>query len=208
MDPFTRFTGLAMAMDMADVDTDQIIPKQHLKLTHRKGYGQFLFANWRYDMGGAPQADFVLNQKRFEGAKVLVAGPNFGSGSSREHAVWALMDYGLRCVIAPSFAPIFKGNAMANGLLCVELPGQLNDEFLKRVLANEGYTIRVDLVGQTVTGSDKFAASFEIGPDHKRSLVEGLDAIGRILEHKSAIAGYEAGHDRPWQAAMPEREQA
>lgn len=203
MQAFTKLTGPAVPLEAADIDTDQIVPKQHLKLTGREGYGRYLFANWRYHPDGSPREDFVLAQKRYLGARVLVAGPNFGSGSSREHAVWALWDFGLRCVIAPSFAPIFLGNAMTNGLLCVALSPELCRDLIERIKAAPGYRITVDLPAQTVTGSDGFGAGFAIDPQQKRDLLEGRDAVARILEHEDAIAGYEREHARPWQAAMP-----
>ncbi len=203
MQPFIKFTGLAVPMDAADIDTDQLVPKQHLKLTSREGYGHYLFANWRYHPDGSPREDFVLAQKRYKGAQVLVAGPNFGSGSSREHAVWALADFGMRCVIAPSFAPIFLGNAMANGLLCVALDPELCRDLIARIKERPGYSVSVDLPAQTITGSDGFGAGFAIDPQQKRDLIEGRDAVARILEHEEAIAGYEREHSQPWQAAMP-----
>ncbi len=203
MDKLVKFTGLVVPLDHSDVDTDQIIPKEFLKRVERAGYGHDLFAYWRYDQQGRPRPDFVLNQPRYKGAQVLLARDNFGCGSSREHAVWALADYGFRVLIAPSFADIFKGNCFNVGVLPVELEAELVEEWFRRVLANEGYCITTDLPAQTLTGSDGFACSFQIDPDRKRRLVEGLDEIGLTLEHEDDIAAYEAAHARPWQAATP-----
>ena len=201
MDKLVKFTGLVLPMDRSDVDTDQIIPKEFLKRVERAGYGNDLFAYWRYDQAGNPLPEFILNQPRYKGAQVLLARDNFGCGSSREHAVWALSDYGFRVLIAPSFADIFKNNCFSVGVLPVELEQEMVDEWFKRALATEGYRISTDLPAQTLTGSDGFACSFKIDPDRKRRLVEGLDEIGLTLQHESDIAAYEAGHDKPWQAA-------
>ncbi len=201
MDKLVKFTGLAVPLDRSDVDTDQIIPKEFLKRVERAGYGNDLFAYWRYDQAGNPLPEFILNQPRYKGAQVLLARKNFGCGSSREHAVWALSDYGFRVLIAPSFADIFKNNCFSVGVLPVELEAELVDEWFKRALAKEGYRITTDLPAQTLTGSDGFACSFKIDPDRKRRLVEGLDEIGLTLQCESDITAYEAGHDKPWQAA-------
>lgn len=201
MDKLVKFTGLVLPLDQPDVDTDQIIPKEFLKRVERDGYGRDLFAYWRYDHDGNPRPDFVLNQPRYKGAQVLLARDNFGCGSSREHAVWALSDYGFRVLIAPSFADIFKNNCFSVGVLPVELESDLVDEWFKRALATEGYAITTDLPAQTLTGSDGFACSFNIDPDRKRRLVEGLDEIGLTLQHESKIAEHEAKRDRHWQAA-------
>ncbi len=205
MDKLVKFTGLVVPMDHSDVDTDQIIPKEFLKKVEREGYGRDLFAYWRYDHDGNPLPDFVLNQQRYKGAQVLLARDNFGCGSSREHAVWALSDYGFRVLIAPSFADIFKNNCFSVGVLPVELESALVDEWFKRTLANEGYRITTDLPAQTLTGSDGFACSFNIDPVHKRHLVEGLDKIGHSLKHESKIANHEDRRDRHWQAAAADK---
>ncbi len=204
MERLVRHDGLAVPLDMANVDTDQLIPKQFLKRVQRRGYGKFLFYNLRYRPDGSPEPGFVLNQPRYQGASVLLARENFGSGSSREHAAWALLDYGFRVLIAPSFADIFKNNAFNNGLLPVELDARLVGEWFRRVEDQEGYRISLDLPAQTLTGSDGFAASFTIDPFRKRCLLEGLDEIGLTLEHQEAINAYEAAHAAPWQAAVVE----
>lgn len=205
MDKLVKFTGLVVPLDHSDVDTDQIIPKEFLKRVEREGYGRDLFAYWRYDHEGNPRPDFVLNQPRYKDAQVLLARDNFGCGSSREHAVWALADYGFRVLIAPSFADIFKNNCFNVGVLPVELEPELVDEWFKRALASEGYRITTDLPAQTLTGSDGFACSFKLDPDHKRRLLEGLDGIGLTLQHESDIAAYEASHDKFWQAAAADK---
>lgn len=203
MEKFTVFTGLAAPLDRAHVDTDQLIPKQFLKRVEREGFGQYLFHNWRFRPDGAPEPGFVLNQPRYQGASVLLAGDNFGSGSSREHAPWALLDYGFRAVIAPSFADIFKNNSFKTGLLLIELDGQMLGEWFKRVEANEGYRITVDLGRQELLGSDGFACVFAIDPFHKRRLLLGLDDIGLTLEQHQAIQAYERTHNEPWRAGRP-----
>ncbi len=200
MQKFTVLTGLAAPLDRANVDTDQLIPKQFLKRVEREGFGQYLFYNWRFKPDGSPDLGFVLNQPRYQGATILLAGENFGSGSSREHAPWALLDYGFRVVVAPSFADIFRNNASKIGLLLVEMDGQLMREWLQRAQANEGYRITVDLARQEMLGSDGFACVFKIDPFHKRRLLEGLDDIGLTLERQAEIKAYEESHQEPWQA--------
>lgn len=202
MKRFEAFSGLAVPLMQGDVDTDQIIPKQFLKRVERTGFGQYLFYDWRFDTDGKPRADFVLNLPRYGGARILVAGANFGCGSSREHAPWALQDYGLCAIIAPSFADIFLNNCFKNGLLPVQLPPDQVAAWVQRIEAQVGYTIAVDLEAQTLTGSDGFVTRFEIDPFHKRCLLEGLDDIALTLEHKDAIAAYEVAHTQPWQAAV------
>ncbi len=202
MQKFVKFSGLAAVLDVANVDTDQIIPKQFLKLVSREGFGQYAFYNWRFKADGSLDRDFVLNQPRYQGAEVLVSRENFGCGSSREHAPWALLDFGFRVVIAPSFADIFKNNSAKNGILLIELESQMVDEWIKRVAGGEGYRITVDLAGQVLTGSDGFACVFGIDPFKKRCLLEGLDDIGLTLQHEAAIAAYEQTHNQPWQAAV------
>jgi len=202
MDKFTFKGGLAAILDLADVDTDQIIPKQFLKRVERSGYGEFLFYNHRYLPDGSLNTEFVLNQPRYAGAQVLLARENFGGGSSREHAPWALADYGFKVLIAPSFADIFKNNCLASGILTVELPAAVVEQWFQRVREQTGYTIQVDLEKQTLTGSDGFTCTFEIDGFRKHRLLEGLDDIGLTLEHQEAIAEYERRHQRPWQAAV------
>ena len=208
MTPFTVLTGLVAPLDRANVDTDQIIPKQYLKSIRRTGFGDYLFDAWRFedegDIGMTPNErtinrSFVLNQPRYQGAQILVAGPNFGCGSSREHAVWALSEYGFRCVIAPSFADIFHSNCFKNGLLPVVLPKETVDELMAGA-ADGGFELTVDLPAQTVTLPDGRSIGFDIDPNRKRMLVEGLDDIGLTLAEADAIRRFETGHRQrmPW----------
>lgn len=202
MDKYTTFSGLAAILDMANVDTDQIMPKQFLKRVEKAGYGEALFYHWRFRDDGSVNPDFALNQARYQGAEVLVTRENFGSGSSREHAPWALADYGFRALIAPSFADIFKNNCLGSGLLTVELPAEVVSQWFERIKENQGYEITVDLANQKITGSDGFVSGFDIEPFRKERLMLGLDAIGLTLQQEEAIAAYEAAHDKPWQAAI------
>ncbi|MFZ5584835.1 MAG: 3-isopropylmalate dehydratase small subunit [Thermodesulfobacteriota bacterium] len=202
MQKFTTFTGLVAPLDLANVDTDAIIPKQFLKLVQRQGFGQYAFFNWRFNQDGSLVEDFVLNQPWYQGASILLARENFGCGSSREHAPWALMDYGFKVIIAPSFADIFKSNASKNGILLIELERQMMDEWLRRAQATPGYRITVDLAGQVLTGSDGFACVFAVDPFKKKCLLEGLDDIGLTLQHEDQIKAYEQSHQKPWQAAV------
>ena len=193
MQPFTQLTGIVAPLDRVNVDTDQIIPKQFLKRVERTGFGQFLFFDWRFHEDGSPNPDFVLNRPGYAGASVLVAGRNFGSGSSREHAPWALLDYGFRCVIAPSFADIFYSNCFQNGILPVTLP----EEAVARLIANAqehpGYDVAVDLDARRIRDSTGGVdESFQIDPFRRHSLMNGLDEIGLTLQHADAIAVYEA----------------
>ena len=203
MQKLKQYTGLVLPLDVTNVDTDQIIPKQFLKRIGKEGcYGDCLFYDWRFDADGNEKPDFPLNQKEYRGASVLLARDNFGCGSSREHAPWAMMDYGFRVVIAPSFADIFRNNSLATGLLPVVLEEQIVDEWFKHVLGSPGYEITVDLPAQTLTGSDGYACSFEIDPYYKERLVEGLDQIGLTLKLIDQIESYEKNHAQPWQAAV------
>jgi len=202
MKPFDKLTARVAPLDQPNVDTDQIVPKQFLKRVERTGFGQFLFYDWRFLPDGSPNPDFVLNQPRYHGAQILLTRENFGCGSSREHAPWALLDYGFRVIIAPSFADIFKNNCFKNGILPMELPAEVVDELFRRVNAQEGYALTVDLERQTIEGSDGFQCRFEIDPFRKRCLLEGLDDIGLTLQHQEKIAAYEAAHREPWQAAV------
>ncbi|MGH2529911.1 MAG: 3-isopropylmalate dehydratase small subunit [Actinomycetota bacterium] len=185
MQPFRTHTGTALPLDRSDVDTDQIVPAEYLKRIERTGYGPFLFAEWRKDPA------FVLNDPRYEGATVLLAGANFGSGSSREHAVWALEDHGFRVVIAPSFADIFRTNCTKVGLLPVQLPATTVRALMDAVLAAPATALTVDLGTSTVAGAG-VGASFEIDEFTKWRLLEGLDDIGLTLRHADAVAAYEA----------------
>lgn len=198
MTPFTRHTGVVVPLARHNVDTDQIIPKQFLKRIERTGFGQFLFFDWRFDEEGGPNREFVLNEPRYEGASVLVSGENFGCGSSREHAPWALYDYGFRVLIASSFADIFYNNCVQNGLLPVKLPSDHVSLLLDLAARNPGFTLTVDLENQTVDAKDPFFhASFEMNRDRRQALLRGLDPIGETLLHEAAIQAFEAHHPSP-----------
>jgi 3-isopropylmalate/(R)-2-methylmalate dehydratase small subunit len=200
MEPFTVHTGVAVPLDRPNVDTDQIIPKQFLKRIERIGFGQYLFYDWRYDADGAPNALFEPNAARYEGASVLVAGRNFGCGSSREHAVWALHDYGIRTVIASSFADIFHNNALGNGLLPVVLTDEQVDELTRRIRSAPGFAITVDLDAQQVRANGT-TYPFEIDPYIRYRLMNGLDDIGLTLQHADEITAYEMRRDTEMAAA-------
>ncbi len=191
MTPFRQHTGLVALMDRSNVDTDQIIPKQFLKRIERTGFGQFLFFDWRFLDDGRPNPEFELNRPQFQGASILVARHNFGNGSSREHAVWALSDYGFRCVIAVSFADIFYNNCFKNGLLPVSLSDTEVDELHRRAAAKPGYTVTVDLERQTVSDAQGFRATFQVDAFRRECLLEGLDDIGLTLRHLEKIENYE-----------------
>ena len=192
MRPFREHTGTVAPLDRSSVDTDQIIPKQFLKRIERTGYGEFLFYDWRYTGDGEPRADFVLNQPQYAGASILIAGRNFGCGSSREHAAWALSDYGFRVIIAPTFADIFATNAGNNGLLLVTLAEQQIATLLGRAQQGPGYQLHVSLLDTTVRDDQGFGASFEIDDFRRTCLLEGLDEIKLTLKHEPEIAAYEA----------------
>ncbi len=194
MQPFTKHTGVVAAMDRANVDTDQIIPKQFLKRIERTGFGKFLFFDWRYNEDGSDNPDFELNRDEARGATILLARRNFGSGSSREHAVWALADYGFRAVIAPSFADIFFNNCFKNGLLPVRLSEEEVDELFRRASQYQPYRLTVDLEQLTVTDDHGFSASFAVDEFRRHNLLHGLDDIALTLQHEAAIAAYEASH--------------
>lgn len=194
MKPFVRHTGLVLPLDRSDVDTDQIIPKQFLKRIERTGFGQFLFYDWRFREDGTPNPDFILNFPQYRGASVLLARRNFGCGSSREHAPWALADYGFRALIAPSFADIFYNNSLKNGLLPVRLAEELVDELFRRCQQKPGYQLTIDLEACLVTDDSGFLASFEIDPFRRRCLLQGLDDIGLTLQHEDKILAYEKAH--------------
>ena len=209
MEKFVRKEGLVAPLDRANVDTDAVIPKQFLKSIERSGFGPNLFDEWRYLDHGEPgmdnskrplNPDFVLNQDRFRGATVLLARENFGCGSSREHAPWALLQYGFQTVIAPSFADIFYNNSLKNGLLLIRLDSQIVDRIFRDVQATPGYRVAVDLEAQTITtpGGESFA--FDIDPFRKHCLLNGLDEIGLTLQHAEKIKAFEAQHRerRPW----------
>jgi 3-isopropylmalate/(R)-2-methylmalate dehydratase small subunit len=191
MDPFTRHTGLVVPLDRVDVDTDQIIPKQFLKSIARTGFEAGLFFDWRFQPDGRPNPDFVLNKPEYNGGSVLVSGRNFGSGSSREHAPWALQQYGFRAVIAPSFGDIFRNNCYQNGLLPVALPDNIVRQLLDRAENEPGYKLSIDLENQTVADERDTLAAFEIDPAVKHRLLNGLDDIGMTLQHAPEIAAFE-----------------
>jgi 3-isopropylmalate/(R)-2-methylmalate dehydratase small subunit len=195
MQPFHTLTALAAPLDRTNVDTDQIIPKQFLKRVERTGYGDFLFFDWRQTPDGKPVASFVLNDPRYKGAQILVAGKNFACGSSREHAAWALADFGFRVVIAPSFADIFFSNAGKNGIVLVKLSEEDVAKLLTNAKTISGYQLTVSLEDQTVTDSQGFKASFDVDPFRKYCLIEGLDDIGLTLRHKAELDAFEAKHD-------------
>ncbi len=209
MQAFTVLNGLVVPLDRANVDTDAIIPKQFLKSIKRTGYGPFLFDEWRYEDVGEPEMDcsnrplrkdFVLNQPRFQGAEILLARENFGCGSSREHAPWAILDYGISCVIAPSFADIFYNNCFKNGILPVILSDAEMDILFAETAADDGYKISVDLQAQTVTTPSGQTFSFEVDDFRKHCLLNGLDDIGLTLQQAETIKAYEAGRktEAPW----------
>jgi 3-isopropylmalate/(R)-2-methylmalate dehydratase small subunit len=195
MQPFKTLSTLAAPLDRANVDTDQIIPKQFLKRIERTGYGDFLFFDWRQTPDGTPVSGFVLNDPRYKGAQILIAGKNFGCGSSREHAAWALSDFGFRVVIAPTFADIFFSNAGKNGIVLVRLSEAEVDTLLKNAQTIANYQLTVSLAEQTVTDGHGFSAKFQIDPFRKFCLLEGLDDIGLTLRHAAALDAYETKHD-------------
>ena len=191
MQPFTSHTGRLAALPRANVDTDQIIPKQFLRRSERTGLGAFLFYDWRFLSDGSPDPAFELNRPEAQGASVLLAGHNFGCGSSREHAAWALGDFGFRCVIAPSFADIFRSNCSQNAILPVELPSSAIDELLRRCRAIPGYELTIDLESRIVRDTQGFEHGFEIDPYRREMLLLGLDEIGRTLQLEDRIAAFE-----------------
>ena len=199
MHPFKTFTGLVVPLDRDNVDTDQIIPKQFLKLIERKGFGNYLFFNWRFDERGEPRPDFVLNQPKYKKASILVSRANFGCGSSREHAVWALVDYGIKVVIAESFADIFYNNAYKNGLLLITLKPEEVDEIIRKATESTLY-LTVNLEEQKVSEPNGVEYRFEIPKFIKERLLQGLDDIGITLKHESKITEYESRMKvmRPW----------
>ncbi len=198
MEKFTKLQGIVAPLDRANVDTDQIIPKQFLKRIERTGFGEFAFFDWRYLEDGVPNPDFILNQDRYRDASILVGGGNFGSGSSREHAPWALMEMGFRAIIASSFADIFRNNCMQNGLLPVILDSSEVDTVMARALRGSGYSATVDLESQTVTDDQGLDASFEVDPFRKNSLLKGLDDVGITLYYEDSIESFESNRAARW----------
>ena len=209
MDAFIRLDGLVAPLDRSNVDTDAIIPKQLLKSIKRTGFGPYLFDEWRYldhgepdmDCSGRPlNQDFVLNEARYQGAEILLARDNFGCGSSREHAPWALLDYGFRCVIGPGFADIFYNNCFKNGILPVVLGNEIMDQLFAETLAQSDYRLKIDLQTQTVMTPAGNTFEFEVNPSRRQALLDGLDEIGETLAHADDIRAYEARRkgEAPW----------
>jgi 3-isopropylmalate/(R)-2-methylmalate dehydratase small subunit len=196
MQPFIKHNGLVVPLDRVNVDTDQMVPKQFLKWTTREGYGRVLFYDWRYLESEKPNPEFVLNLPRYQGGTILLARANFGCGSSREHVPWAIVDYGFRAVIAPSFADIFYNNCFKNGVLLVKLPDTQVEELFQRTEKNEGYRLTVDLENQTISDDLGLSLSFQIDPFRRECLLKGLDDIGLSLRFADRIAAYE-GSRRP-----------
>ena len=194
MQSFTKHSGLVAPLDRANVDTDQIIPKQFLKRIERTGFGEFLFYDWRYSPDGQPNPSFVLNEPRYKGASILVADKNFGCGSSREHAPWALGEFGFRVIIAPSFADIFANNCFKNGMLPITLTHEQVQEIMRRVQQREGYELTVDLERQTIEDSEGLSILFVVSEFQRYCLLEGLDDIGLTLRHEDLIREYELSH--------------
>ena len=195
MDAFTKLTGVVAPIDRINIDTDQIIPAVYLKSIERKGFEGALFSSWRYNADGSDNPDFVLNKPAYKNANVLVAGPNFGCGSSREHAPWALRDYGIKCIISTSFADIFYNNCFKNGVLPLVLPAEQVREIMDNAEDDAGIELTVDLVGQRVWDeSEEISISFEIDAARKDALVNGLDDIGLTLRMENDISDYESRH--------------
>jgi 3-isopropylmalate/(R)-2-methylmalate dehydratase small subunit len=191
MKKFTTHTGKAVAIYQPNIDTDQIIPKQFLKRIERTGYGEFLFYDWRFNADGSARGDFVLNDPKYKGASVLLAGANFGCGSSREHAPWSLTDYGFQAVIAPSFADIFYNNSLKNGLLPVVLSEEMVAALVEKSREHKNYELTIDLENQTVSDNQRFHAGFDIDEFRKYYLLNGLDDIGLTLQNEEKISEYE-----------------
>ena len=192
MEAFKEHVGLVVPLDRINVDTDQIIPKQFLKRIERTGFGEFLFYDWRYLENGEPNPAFVLNEPRYRGVSILIAGVNFGCGSSREHAPWALQQYGFKAILAPSFADIFRNNCYKNGILPITLPADVIADLSDAACATEGYRLMVDLDTQSVICPDGTSHPFEIGDFEKHCLLNGLDEIGWTLQFEADIAAFEA----------------
>jgi 3-isopropylmalate/(R)-2-methylmalate dehydratase small subunit len=200
MEKFTTLSGVAAPLPMINVDTDKIIPKQYLKTIERKGLGKGLFDEMRYRPDGSENPDFVLNKPAWRNAKILVAGENFGCGSSREHAPWALLDFGIRCVIAPSFADIFYNNCFKNGILPIKLPQEDVDKLMDDAERGANAVVTIDLAKQEITGPDGGTVKFEVEPFRKHCLLNGLDDIGLTLQKEPAIAAFEQQRriTQPW----------
>jgi 3-isopropylmalate/(R)-2-methylmalate dehydratase small subunit len=203
LEPFKKLTGVVTLLDLPNVDTDQIIPKQFLKRIERTGFGQFLFYDWRFIEDGQLNPDLEMNADRYRGATILVTRANFGCGSSREHAPWALLDYGFRCIIAPSFADIFYNNCFKNGILPVRLTEDQVETIFQRVRRIPGYQLRVDLEKKMITSDDGLSFRFEVDDFRRHCLLKGLDDIGLTLQHEEKIRQYEASH--PEESPTPVR---
>jgi 3-isopropylmalate/(R)-2-methylmalate dehydratase small subunit len=201
MTPFTTLTATAAPLPLANIDTDKIIPARFLKTIKRTGLGVHLFDSLRYLADGSENPGFVLNQIKYRSAKILVAGDNFGCGSSREHAPWALQDFGITCIIAPSFADIFHGNCFKNGILPIALPAETCEQLLADAALGPNARLTIDLAAQTITRPDGSVISFEVDPFRKHCLLNGLDDIGLTLEHRTAITAYESAQPA-WQPAI------
>jgi 3-isopropylmalate/(R)-2-methylmalate dehydratase small subunit len=192
MKPFTNFESRLVPLPINNIDTDQIIPARFLKTTSKEGLDRQLFCDWRYDAQGNPKPDFILNQPRAKGAQVLLAGDNFGCGSSREHAPWALTQFGFRAVISTSFADIFKGNALKNSLLPIVVPADAHAELFAAVERDPNATVKIDLANQTLTTPSGRKVEFPVDGFSKHCLLEGIDELGYILQHEAQIAAYES----------------
>ena len=190
MEPFKRVNGIVAPLDRVNVDTDQIIPKQFLKLVQRTGFGQYLFYDWRFYPDGKPRPDFVLNEPRYQGAKILLTRANFGCGSSREHAAWSLLDYGFRAILAPSFADIFYSNCLKNGILLITLDEATIDKYFDQT-KNVGFSLEIDLMEQTLRDPKGSVVRFDIDQYRKKALLEGLDDIELTLKYEEEIRKYE-----------------
>ncbi len=200
MDKFTKLSAVAAPLPMSNIDTDMIIPQSHLKTIKRTGLGKYAFSNIRYNDDGSEREDFVLNQPAYRKAEILITGENFGCGSSREHAPWALKDFGIKCIIAPSFADIFYGNCFKNGLLPIKLPQETIDLLMDDAERGANAIITIDLEAQTISGPDGGTVSFDIDPYKRHCLLNGLDDIGLTLEKKAVIEDYKAKKrlSQPW----------
>ncbi|MCG3114001.1 MAG: 3-isopropylmalate dehydratase small subunit [Candidatus Manganitrophus sp. SB1] len=196
MEPFTKLNGLVALLDLPNVDTDQIIPKQFLKRIERTGFGQFLFYDWRFIDGKQLNPEFEMNADRYKGATILVTRANFGCGSSREHAPWSLLDYGFKCIIAPSFADIFYNNCFKNGMLPIVLSEDQIETIFQRTRAREGYRLNVDLEKREITSADGLLFLFDVDPFRRHCLLNGLDDIGLTLQQEEKISEYE--RTRAW----------
>ena len=194
MEPVRIVKGRVSALDRADVDTDQIVPKQFLKRVERTGFGECLFYDWRFLPDGSPNPDFELNQPQFAGASILLTRDNFGCGSSREHAPWALLDYGFIVIIAPSFADIFYNNCFKNGMLPIKLPAEQVEELFQRTRRTPGYQLTIDIEQQTISDDAGLRLEFQVDPFRRECLLKGLDEIGLTLQHEDKIRAYEARH--------------